>query len=378
MNSARRSGWERQSLEKNFDVIVVGAGFSGLWAALDLIKDHAHYRIAVLDRLPFGASASSKNAGFSCAGSASEILADIDAMGYDASLKLVQMRLAGMERIQKHFSARNIEYKHTGGWELFPEQHQQRYEAILDRSDVLDAIREAVGKNWIQLHPTHPPKLWSRKPIQWIAHPLEGGLNPYLLMQQLEKKVRRSGVAIFRGIEVKSHVESSKYVELETDSGLFRAQRLLIATNGAIRDLVDGLDVKPARAQVLLTEPIENLPFRGVFHRDEGYYYFRNVGNRVLLGGARNEDFKGETTAEIAVTPTIQSALEQVLNDEILHGQQYTIAHRWSGLMGMPTTKFPVQKWVSDRVFVSAGLGGMGVALAPMLALEIARSFKKH
>jgi hypothetical protein len=37
--------------------------------------------------------------------------------------------------------------------------------------------------------------------------------------------------------------------------------------------------VKPARAQVLITEPIDNLDVRGTFHLDCGYYYFRNIGS---------------------------------------------------------------------------------------------------
>ena len=56
--------------------------------------------------------------------------------------------------------------------------------------------------------------------------------------------------------------------------------------------------VKPARAQVLITKPIENLDIKGTFHLDKGYYYFRNIENRILFGGGRNLDFEGETTTE--------------------------------------------------------------------------------
>ena len=73
----------------------------------------------------------------------------------------------------------------------------------------------------------------------------------------------------------------------------------------------------------------------------------------------------------------IQEALERVLREEILAGQDYVVAHRWSGLMGMPSQKVPVQRWVSNRIYASVGLGGMGVALAPMLALSAVADFKK-
>jgi hypothetical protein len=46
---------------------------------------------------------------------------------------------------------------------------------------------------------------------------------------------------------------------------------------------------------------------------DRGYYYFRNVGNQILLGGGRNLDFDAETTIELAQTEIIQNKLEQLL-----------------------------------------------------------------
>jgi glycine/D-amino acid oxidase-like deaminating enzyme len=50
--------------------------------------------------------------------------------------------------------------------------------------------------------------------------------------------------------------------------------------------------LKPARAQVLITKPIDSLKIKGTFHMDRGYYYFRNIDNRVLIGGGRNLDLK--------------------------------------------------------------------------------------
>jgi len=61
---------------------------------------------------------------------------------------------------------------------------------------------------------------------------------------------------------------------------------------------------------VLVTSPIKKLPFKGAFHFDEGFYYFRNLGNRVLLGGARNKAPEAEQTDEQVTTTLIQNELE--------------------------------------------------------------------
>jgi glycine/D-amino acid oxidase-like deaminating enzyme len=149
------------------------------------------------------------------------------------------------------------------------------------------------------------------------------------------------------------------------------ASRVLVATNGFASSLI-GLDVKPARAQVLITEPIKNLPFKGVFHMDSGYYYFRNVGDRVLFGGGRNLDFEAEFTTEMSCSARIQEELDRILNEVILPGRKAKIAHRWAGIMGLGDTRKPIVKEVSRNLFCAVRLGGMGVALGSLVGEKAA------
>jgi glycine/D-amino acid oxidase-like deaminating enzyme len=114
------------------------------------------------------------------------------------------------------------------------------------------------------------------------------------------------------------------------------------------------------------------LPFSGTFHFDEGYYYFRNIGNRVLLGGARNKAFEMETSTELEITNLVQDELEHFLRERILAGKQYTIDHRWSGIMGFTNSKLPVIEQVEPGVYSLVTCNGMGVALSPIMAEKAA------
>jgi glycine/D-amino acid oxidase-like deaminating enzyme len=150
-------------------------------------------------------------------------------------------------------------------------------------------------------------------------------------------------------------------------------KKLLFATNAYTSLLVKDIDVKPARAQVLITAPVKNLKVIGAFHYDKGFYYFRNVGQRLLLGGGRNMDFEGETTTELAITEKIQAKLEKLLAENILPKQPHQIERRWSGIMGMGEGgKFPIVKPLSANVFCAVRLGGMGVAIGTLVGQEAA------
>ena len=112
---------------------------------------------------------------------------------------------------------------------------------------------------------------------------------------------------------------------------------------------------------------------KGTFHFEKGYYYFREVDGRILLGGGRNLDFEGESTTSFELTNNIQEALEEKLREIIIPDVAFNIEQRWSGIMAFGKSKFPIIKQLSEDVYGGFRLGGMGVALGSKVAKELAR-----
>ncbi|HMR42933.1 MAG TPA: FAD-dependent oxidoreductase, partial [Saprospiraceae bacterium] len=149
-----------------------------------------------------------------------------------------------------------------------------------------------------------------------------------------------------------------------------RPAKVLAATNGFARQLLPALDVQPARNQVIITHPVPGLKVKGCFHYDRGYVYFRNVDNRILLGGARNLDFETEKTEQFGDTDLIQRALSGLMSEMILPGQKWSLDMCWSGIMGVGPEKKPiVQKW-TENIAVAVRMGGMGVAIGTLVGEE--------
>ncbi|MBV8635832.1 MAG: FAD-binding oxidoreductase, partial [Burkholderiaceae bacterium] len=136
--------------------------------------------------------------------------------------------------------------------------------------------------------------------------------------------------------------------------------------------LLPNCGIAPGRGQVVVTSPIPDLPWRGTYHMEQGFYYFRNVGQRVLLGGARNLAFDEETTGDMGLTEVIQQALESLLKETILPGRDFAIEHRWAGIMGFTERGLPEVKMASKRIALGFGCNGMGVALSADIAAETA------
>src|SRR5690606_16070168 len=127
-----------------------------------------------------------------------------------------------------------------------------------------------------------------------IFNPFEAQIDTGNMMQALLKLAAANDILILNKQKVIGHTEKSDRVEVMLEDFSFKTDKLLFATNGFSQQLT-GNKVKPARAQVLITKPIANLDIKGTFHLDKGYYYFRNVGDRILFGGGRNLDFDNET-----------------------------------------------------------------------------------
>src|SRR5687768_13658650 len=110
--------WEKETFLADQDVIIAGSGFTGLWSALYLKKKKPDLKITILERGIIPTGASSRNAGFACFGSLTELVADANTLGKEQMLELVEMRYRGLQKIQKYFNRSAIDFDLCGGYEL--------------------------------------------------------------------------------------------------------------------------------------------------------------------------------------------------------------------------------------------------------------------
>jgi len=395
------SVWEQSTYFAPKDLVIVGCGFVGLWTAYEAIQKNPKLNITILERGTIPSGASTRNAGFSCFGSVSELIYDVQLMGEANMLETVKMRYDGLQRIQKVFKASEIDYNQWGGYELFEAQKNKNaknnntkkpvgYDVSKLDSDIaylnniLAPVLKTPKKNGkylpIYTNATKDIKKLGFQGIEALAfNQLEGQLNSAKLVLALQKAVQAKGVQILFNTEVKKFKSHSKGVTIHTNlEAPLESKQFLVCTNGFAKQLIASLDVVPARGQVFVTEPIPNLKFKGCYHFDEGYYYFRNLGNRLLLGGARNADFKNEKTFSLETSSKIQKVLEQFMMERILPkgSKKPKIELRWSGTMGMGKIKKPIIQALQPNVYCAVRMSGMGVAIAPIVAKKVTELMK--
>lgn len=373
------SFWEKDVFLKKYDVIIIGAGFSGLWLAYFLKKYQPKIEIAILESGVLPTGASTKNAGFSCFGSPTELLENIEVMGLDQAMFWAEKRYEGIKMISQYFGS-EIEYDDCGGTELFSDK------AIFDETQeqlntLNQSIKSIVGNDNHFFIDENIIQNAGFSGFQYaIKNTVEGSIHSGKLISAMTEMLQAMKVKIFNGVKVQRFDNEINSVKVYAENGLiFEAKHLSITTNAFTKQLLPEVDLYPGRGQVLITEPIEGLNWRGTFHFDKGYYYFRNYRNRVLFGGGRNLDFQTENTDKFALTDLVQNRLEQLLYENIVpKHKDIKIDQRWSGIMAFDETKTPISKCLNPHISLSVRMNGMGVALAPTLSENLAKEILKE
>lgn len=367
------SYWEQDTFFSRLDVVIAGSGIVGLNAALNLKKQAPGLRILVIERGVLPSGASTRNAGFACFGSCTELLDDLQTASEEEVFSLVERRYKGLERLRANLGDAAITYENKGGYELI-----DKAEVFTQCSDQIShfnkLLRPVTGLEETYVDASSRlPEFGFRNVSHLLLNRAEGQIDTGKMMAALLHKTTAAGIRIINGLGITGFTEENNEVVIHTDQDFsIRSRRLLVCTNGFARQLLPGYDVEPARAQVLITKPIENLRFSGTFHYEKGYYYFRNVGNRVLFGGGRNLNFEGERTTEMKLTPQIQNKLEELLHTVILPDTPFEIEQRWSGIMGVGNRKSTIIQPVGNHVFCAVRMGGMGVAIGSLVGEEAA------
>lgn len=373
-NNVNYSYWEMDQYFKIFDLIIIGSGIVGLSTAISFKQKNRKATVLVLEKGILPSGASTKNAGFACFGSASELLDDLGKMNKDSVWETVVLRWKGLELLRKRLGDKNIDYNNWGGYELF--DNKEDFNFCLDNTTTLNKEFERVlgiKKTYVNVS----EKIKHFKNIKGaILNKYEGQINTGKMMHALMALAAKNDITLLNGIAVSKINDEGTKVEIVSNSGVFKARKVVVATNGFAKELLALPDVHPARAQVLITKPIKNLKIKGTFHYQQGYYYFRNIDDRILFGGGRNLDKETETTTKMELNTKLQNNLDTLLKNMILPGIPYEVDHRWSGIMGVGSEKKPIIQFASKNVLAAVRMGGMGVAIGSMVGEIAAKKIK--
>ncbi|TWJ03550.1 hypothetical protein JN11_01096 [Mucilaginibacter frigoritolerans] len=369
------SYWERTAFIDNADIIIIGSGIVGLSAALHLKQQQSTLKVLVLERgfLPTGAS--TKNAGFTCFGTVSEQIAYLKEASEEEVARLVNYKWRGLQRLRENLGDSNIEYLQHGGYELFMDDETERADAsIAQILYINNLLKNAIGQADIYSAVSAKIAAFGFKGVsRMIYNPFEGQIHTGKMMRALLYKAYNLGVLVLNGCEIKQIENEVSHICLSTTHGNFKAGKVILATNAFASQLFPELNVVPGRGQVLVTKPVADLKLKGTYHFDEGYYYFRNIDNRVLFGGGRNIDFESEETWVFGHTEAVKNKLTHYLKEVILPGQDFEIDYWWSGIMGFGDDINPIVKEIEPNLFCAVRCNGMGVAMGSLVGEEVAK-----
>lgn len=375
------SYWERSSFLDGIDIAVVGSGIVGLTAAIHLKTHYPDLRVVVLERGTLPVGASTRNAGFACFGSMTELIDDLSHMSEDNVLAVVEKRWRGLQRLRAVVGDQQLDFQMLGGYEMFTDAESDIFGQCRER---IPEFNDKIGR--ITGHPEVYKVVDERLPrfgFGGIRHLIlnqpEGQVNTGKMMAALLHATEAKGIRIFNGFCIRHLEDGSDGVRIETENGWsIRVPRVLVAVNGFAKRLFPNIDIYPARNQVLITHPVEGLRVEGCFHYDRGYFYFRNIDGRILLGGGRNLDPETENTDDFGRNEGIRKALVELLETVVCPAHRVEVEGWWSGILGLGKVKKPIVEQVSPHVTVSVRLSGMGVAIGTLVGQEGAELLMKN
>ncbi len=368
------SFWEKKEL-LTYDLVVLGGGITGMFCALSYRKSCPKARIAILERGLFSSGASTKNAGFACFGSLTELIEDIEKMNENDVYEIIQMRLEGLSLLRKTLGDYNLDIKFNGGFELFFNKNSE----ILDKMDYVNSFLKPIFSKQVFKFNNSKIKEFgfdSNKVKFMVENMLEGQINTGKMMRNLRAKINKGNIDFFSNTTLEKFEiqKDQKLLSLNLNKEEFKlsCKKLAICNNAFVNQILPRLNIIPGRGLIIISKPFKNLKIKGSFHYEKGYYYFRNFKNRILLGGGRNLDINVEKTNQFGINQKIKNKLLNDINQFILPKQEFNLEMEWSGIMAFGNNKIPIIRRENQNIAIGVKLGGMGIAIGSLVGKKVA------
>lgn len=352
------------------DLVIVGGGFTGLWAALQAIEAEPGRSVVLVEGNRIAEGATGRNGGF-CAASITHGLANgQDRFGGELST-LLRMGDETLDAIEAAIERHGIDcdFERTG--ELTVAVAPWQAEGLTEEYELarsLDRSVELLDRDQIQAEVASPTYLSALHDPRGTAI-----LDPARLAWGLAAASERLGVRIYENTSATGLRRSGSEVVVQTGYGIIRARRVLLATS-AFPPLLRRMAsyVVPVWDYSLMTEPLPaDLRESLGWHRRQGigdagnrfHYYRLTRDDRLLFGGFDALYFLGgDRDPRRAQHPPTFEILAEHLVDTFPQLRDTPISHAWGGTIDT-CSQFSAfwGQAVGGRVGYIVGFTGLGV-----------------
>jgi glycine/D-amino acid oxidase-like deaminating enzyme len=360
--------------KRQADVVVVGAGFTGLSAARALARAGAS--VVVLERERVGWGASSRNGGQVLTGLKLDVATLVDRFGERRARQLFDQATAAMARLESVIASEAIDCEYERVGHLQAAWKPAHFAAFRDEQ----ALAARVFNHRVHLvgPAEQQAEIGSTRYHGVLIDEHSAGLNPVKYVNGLADAVRRAGVTIVEHARVDRVVREGKRWLVSTGStALIDAGDVLLATNGYTDAAAPALQRRliPIGSYAIATERLGDdiaaalLPRRRMaFDSKHFLYYFRVTADRRLLFGGRAEF----GTPDAEATARAAAILHDGMVDVFPQLAGVAIEYAWSGNVAFTRDEMP-RAGRLDGIYYAAGYCGHGIAMATYLGDQIAR-----
>ena len=329
--------------DRDVDVAIAGAGFTGLWTAYYLSQADPGLRIAVCEREIAGFGASGRNGGW-CSALFPASLAKLERMaGRDAAVAMYRAMQHTVDEVGRVVAAEGIDCHWAKGGSL----HLARSPAQLERARAEVAEARSYGFGEADLRLLSAAETAGRVRATGVLGaaytPHCAAIHPARLARGLAALLRRRGVAVYEQTPVTGIAPR----QLRTPRGTVRAGYVIRATEGYTPRL-PGLHraVAPVYSLMIATEPLADavwdeigLAGRPTFgdYRHLIIYGQRTADGRLAFGGrGAPYHFGSAVRPEFDRSPAVFAALRRSLAELFPALGDVTVTHTWGGPLGVP------------------------------------------
>ena len=362
-----------ESVPSRADVVIVGAGYTGLAAARQLARAGAS--VVVIEREQVGWGASSRNGGQVLTGLKLEPATLLTRFGDTRARQLFDIASESIARLESLIAEETIDCEYARAGHIQAACKPAHFDAFREEQELL----ARVFHHQVHLLPRadQHAEIGSAAYHGVLVDERSGALNPAKYVRGLADAARRNGVTIVTGVGVTAVQRRPNGCRVQTTGGDTETRDVLMATNGYTNGACPALQRRfvPIGSYIIATEALDErvaaalLPRRRMaFDTKHFLHYFRVTADRRLLFGGRAEFGRpGPDTTRRAAT-----ILRKEMTTMFPELAGVRIDYAWGGNVAFTRDQMPRAGRLDD-LFYAGGYCGHGVAMATYLGEQIAR-----